>query len=105
MCLSFAGMDESDKRRIKNCKRFTEERGRLLLYTGFLVRYTCLYFINIYDVFSIMYGSGGGVLDTTLCDKDCQWLVAGWWFSPGVPVSSTNKTDRHHITEILLKVD
>ena len=39
-----------------------------------------------------------GVLDTTLCDKVCQWLAAGWWFSPGTPVSSTNKT------EILLKV-
>ena len=25
-------------------------------------------------------------------------------FSPGTPVSSTNKTDRHGITEILLKV-
>jgi hypothetical protein len=25
------------------------------------------------------------------------------WFSPGPPVSSTNKTDRHDITEILLK--
>ena len=24
--------------------------------------------------------------------------------SPGTPVSSTNKTDRHHIAEILLKV-
>ena len=34
----------------------------------------------------------------------CQWLVAGQWFSPGPPVSSTNKTGRHHITEILLKV-
>jgi hypothetical protein len=45
-----------------------------------------------------------GVLDTTLCDKDCQWLVAGWWFSPSTPVSSTNQTERHHITEILLKV-
>ena len=55
MCLSFAGMDESDKRSINNCKRFTEERGRLLLYTGFPVRYTCLYFINKYDVPSIMY--------------------------------------------------
>ena len=22
------------------------------------------------------------VLDTTLCDKICQWLVTGWWFSP-----------------------
>ena len=26
------------------------------------------------------------------------------WFSPATPVSSTNKTDRHDITEILLKV-
>jgi hypothetical protein len=25
------------------------------------------------------------------------------WFSPGTPVSSTNKTDCHNITEILLK--
>ena len=41
---------------------------------------------------------------TTLCDKVCQWLVTGRWFSPGPPVSSTNKTDRHDITEILLKV-
>ena len=46
-----------------------------------------------------------GVLDTTLCDKVCQWLVAGLWFFPrGTPVSSTNKTDHHNITEILLKV-
>jgi hypothetical protein len=30
--------------------------------------------------------------------------VTGWWFSPGASVSSTNKTDRHDITEILLKV-
>jgi len=44
-----------------------------------------------------------GVLNTTLCDKVCQWLVTGWWFSPGTSVSFTNKTDFHHITEILLK--
>jgi hypothetical protein len=25
-----------------------------------------------------------GVLDTTLCDKVCQWLATGWWFSPGI---------------------
>ena len=30
--------------------------------------------------------------------------MAGQWFSPGIPYSSTNKTDRHDITEILLKV-
>jgi hypothetical protein len=45
-----------------------------------------------------------GVLDTTLCDEVCQWLATGWWFSLGTSVSSTDKTDRHDITEILLKV-
>jgi hypothetical protein len=30
------------------------------------------------------------------------WQVGG--FSLDTPVSSTNKTDRHHITEILLKM-
>jgi hypothetical protein len=33
-----------------------------------------------------------------------HWLASGRLFSPGTPVSSTNKTDRHDITEILLKV-
>jgi hypothetical protein len=45
-----------------------------------------------------------GVLDTTLCDKVCQWLAAGQWFSPDTPVSFTNKTDHHDIAVILLKV-
>jgi hypothetical protein len=34
---------------------------------------------------------------TTLCDKVCQWLAAGRWFSPGPLVSSTNTTDRYDI--------
>ena len=41
---------------------------------------------------------------TTLCDKVCQWFATGRWFSPGSSVSSTNTTDRHDLTEILLKV-
>jgi len=71
-----------------------------------------------------------GVLDTALCNKVYQWLGTGRWFLlPGkepdslieciwyrlktlrsvgqhskYPVSSTNKTDRHQIAEILLKV-
>jgi len=36
--------------------------------------------------------------------KVCQLLAAGLWFSPGTPVSTTNKTYHHNITEILLKV-
>jgi hypothetical protein len=31
-------------------------------------------------------------------------LAHGRWFSPGILASSTTKTDRHDITEILLKV-
>jgi len=47
---------------------------------------------------------GRGVLDTTLCDKVCQLIATGQWFSSGTPVSPTNKTESHDITEILLKV-
>jgi hypothetical protein len=31
-------------------------------------------------------------------------LAHGRWFSPGTPASSTTKTGRHDIAEILLKV-
>jgi hypothetical protein len=31
-------------------------------------------------------------------------LANGRWFSPGTPVSSTTKTGRHDIAEVLLKV-
>ena len=41
---------------------------------------------------------------TILCDTICRWLAATRWFSPDPQVSSTNKTDRHDITEILVKV-
>jgi hypothetical protein len=34
----------------------------------------------------------------------CQRLATGWLFSKGTPVSPTNKTDRHDITEILLQL-
>jgi hypothetical protein len=37
-------------------------------------------------------------------DKVYQLLPHGRWFSPGTPASSTTKTSRHDIAEILLKV-
>jgi hypothetical protein len=37
-------------------------------------------------------------------DKAYQLLAHGRWFSPGSPASSTTKTGRHDIAEILLKV-
>jgi hypothetical protein len=37
-------------------------------------------------------------------DKVYQLLAHGRWVSPGTPASSTTKTGRHDIAEILLKV-
>jgi hypothetical protein len=44
------------------------------------------------------------VHSTRLADKVYQLLAQGRWFSPGTPASSTTKTGRHDIAEILLKV-
>ena len=43
----------------------------------------------------IVVGFRRDALNTTFCDKVCQWLATGRLFSPGTPVSSTNKIDRH----------
>ena len=43
-----------------------------------------------------------GVLDSQ--PQVYQLLVHGWWFSLGTPASTTTKTGRHDIAEILLKV-
>jgi len=40
----------------------------------------------------------------TASDKVYQLLAHGRWFSLGTPASSTTKTGRHDIAEILLKV-
>ena len=45
----------------------------------------------------------GDVYPIQHCEKVCQWPATGRWFSPGTLVS-TNKSDRHDLTEILLKV-
>jgi hypothetical protein len=37
-------------------------------------------------------------------DKVYHWLAHGRWFPPGTPASSTTKTGRHDIAEIMLKV-
>jgi hypothetical protein len=37
-------------------------------------------------------------------DKAYKMVAHGRWFSPGTPASSTTKTGRHDIAEILLKV-
>jgi hypothetical protein len=44
-----------------------------------------------------------GALDSAASDKVYQLLAHGRWFSSGTPASSTTKTGRHDIAEILLK--
>jgi hypothetical protein len=42
------------------------------------------------------------LLDILFSTHDTFSVITFIRFSPGIPVSSTNKTDRHDITEILL---
>jgi len=74
-------------------------RGRDRMVVGFTT--TCA--ISAYHHLSCEFEprSLRGVLDTTLCDKVCQLLATGQWFSP---VFFTNKTDRHDITDIVESV-
>ena len=58
---------------------------------------------SVFIVHRFEHSSWRGVLDTTQCDIVGQCLAADRWLSPGNPVN-TNTTDRHDITEILLKV-
>jgi hypothetical protein len=67
---------------------------------GVVVWYRCLSPLTLWVRIPLRWG----VLDTILCDAVYQWFTAGRWFSQGTLVSSTNKTDLHDITEILLKV-
>ena len=43
-------------------------------------------------------------ITNTARDNVYQLLAHGRWFSPGTPASTTTKTGRHYIAEILLKV-
>jgi hypothetical protein len=69
-----------------------------------VVGYKTVYAISAYQPLMVWVRISIMVRCPTLCDKVCQWLATDRWFSPGTPVSSTNKTDRHDIAEILLKV-
>jgi len=64
-----------------------------------VVGFTTTYAISAYHHWCCEFKSrsGQGV-------QHCQWLATDRWFSLGPPDSSTYKTNRHDMTEILLKV-
>jgi hypothetical protein len=63
------------------------ERSFLWSYGSWIYNYKCTYAITVVPITTKVVSSNprslGGVLDTTLYDKVCQWLATGWWFSPG----------------------
>ena len=82
------------------------DRDRIIyMYGSWKYNYLCNQCLSHLKLWvRIPLSSWWSVTETAFCYNVCQWLVAGRWFSPDTPVSSTNKTDRHDITEILLKV-
>ena len=65
---------------------------------------SCIYNYMCNQYLSPLTLWGRILLYITLHDKICQWLETGRSFLTDTPVSRTNETDRHDITEILLKV-
>jgi hypothetical protein len=76
----------------------TARRGHDRMVVGF----TTTYAISAYHHWCLWVRNSIRARCTTWCDEVCQWLATDRWFSPGPPVSPTNKTDRHDIAELLL---
>jgi hypothetical protein len=72
-------------------------------YGSWIYSYLCNQFLSSLTL-RVRIPPRRGVCDKILCDQVYQWVATGRWFSPGPPVSSINKSDRHDLTEILLKV-
>jgi hypothetical protein len=70
--------------------------------------FTTTYAISPYhhEMCEFEYWSWRGVLYALFGDQNCQWLVAGRWFSTGIPVSFSHqwKWQPGDITKTLLKV-
>ena len=64
---------------ISYCSR--GRRGRDRMVVGFTITYA----IVVYHHWCCGFDSRPKARCTTLCDKVCQWLAAGLWFSPGPP--------------------
>ena len=63
-----------------------------------VVGFTSSYSISAYHHWCCEFESHSGQGVQHYVIKVCPWLATGRWFSPGPPVSSTNKTDCHDIS-------
>ena len=60
-------------------------------------------YTTTYTIIAVSFNSARGEL-YSIQHYVIKIVIDLQWFSLGTPVSSNNKTDRHDITEILLKV-
>jgi len=68
------------------------------------IRHQTIYATSAYHHWCCEFGSRSGRGIQHYVIKFVSALATGRWFSPGPQVSSSNKTYRHDITEIVLKV-
>ena len=61
---------------------------------------------GIYNTITLVLDSSPlrSVLNTTWCDRVCQWLVPGQWFSLYSPISSITIADCHDMSNVYLVV-
>ena len=98
---------------LKSCDVIIHSRSILNIILNAVL---CIIFIRLYDLVLIMKGYSRYYwislynipiwyiyIQSKFCSLS-QWPAAFRWSSPTTPIFSTNKTDRHDITEILLKV-
>jgi len=64
-------------------------RGSDCMVVGFITTYIAYKYLSPLTLW-VQISLRWSVLDTTLCDKVCQWLATGRRFSPGTLLSSTN---------------
>ena len=69
---------------------------------GFTTTYMCMQSVPI--TINVVSSNPAQARCTRYSIMFFQWLAKGRKISPGTSFSSTNKTDRHDIAEILLKV-
>jgi hypothetical protein len=87
----------------KKTKRQTMSYKTLHRNKNPLNAFNCHLFLLIFVLCLVSVGEVHSIQHNVI--KFCQWLAAGRWFTLGIPVSYTNKTSLHEISDKLLKVD
>jgi hypothetical protein len=69
--------------------RFSEGPSWSWSYGRWIINYLCNQCLSPLWRCEFESRSWRGVLDTTLCNKVCQWLAASRWFPPSIKLSAT----------------